>query len=66
MFAKAHSSLLLGRRSGSAGIVRVLRHWVARTQQRRELLALDQRRLNDIGLTRADAVRESTKHFWQD
>ncbi|NMQ19553.1 DUF1127 domain-containing protein [Candidatus Competibacter phosphatis] len=39
------------------------RHAVYR--QRRELLALDDRMLKDIGLSRADAFREGSKPFWR-
>ncbi|MDG4553204.1 MAG: DUF1127 domain-containing protein [Candidatus Competibacter sp.] len=39
------------------------RHAVYR--QRRELLALDDRMLKDIGLSRVDALRESGKPFWR-
>ena len=44
----------------------VLRAWAARHRQRRQLLALDARLLNDIGLSRADAVREGEKPFWKE
>lgn len=39
--------------------------WQERARQRRALLALDERLLKDIGLTRADAVREGRKPFWK-
>ena len=38
-------------------------HWRART--RRQLLALDDRMLSDIGLSRVEAAREAAKPFWQ-
>jgi uncharacterized protein YjiS (DUF1127 family) len=38
--------------------------WHERARQRRELQALDERMLKDIGLTRLDVEREVSKHFW--
>lgn len=35
-----------------------------RRRSRRELLALDDHMLKDIGISRADAVREGSKPFW--
>ncbi len=34
-------------------------------RQRRTLLALDDRMLKDIGISRADALREGNKPFWR-
>ncbi|WP_345774495.1 DUF1127 domain-containing protein [Pontibacterium granulatum] len=39
--------------------------WYARYRQRRHLLALDDRMLKDIGLTRALAQHEGNKPFWR-
>jgi uncharacterized protein YjiS (DUF1127 family) len=33
-------------------------------RQRRQLLAMDDRMLKDIGVTRADALREGARPFW--
>jgi uncharacterized protein YjiS (DUF1127 family) len=38
--------------------------WHERARQRRELLALNDRELHDIGLSRADAATEGDKPFW--
>jgi uncharacterized protein YjiS (DUF1127 family) len=38
--------------------------WHERARQRRELLSLNDRELHDIGLSRADAVGEGDKPFW--
>lgn len=38
--------------------------WHERARQRRELRALDERTLKDIGLTRVDVEYEAGKHFW--
>jgi uncharacterized protein YjiS (DUF1127 family) len=37
-----------------------------RDRERRELLSLDGRALADIGITRADALREAEKPFWRE
>jgi uncharacterized protein YjiS (DUF1127 family) len=39
--------------------------WMDRARQRRTLLELDTRMLSDVGLSRADAVHEADKPFWQ-
>ena len=38
--------------------------WQEVARQRRALLALDERVLKDIGITRADAEREASRPFW--
>jgi len=54
----AHGSLVgaLGRR---------ILTWWERSRQRRALQALDDWALKDVGLSRADAMRECDKPFWQ-
>ena len=67
-------------RSGAAVIalmrpVRHLRHlrqvlgslprWQERAQERRHLMALDDRLLKDIGVSRLDAWQEFNKPFWR-
>jgi uncharacterized protein YjiS (DUF1127 family) len=37
-----------------------------RWRQRQALLELDDRLLRDIGITRAEAIREARKGFWID
>jgi uncharacterized protein YjiS (DUF1127 family) len=39
--------------------------WAARSRQRRALSELTDDALRDIGLSRYDVVRESTKPFWR-
>ena len=41
-----------------------LQRWAERARQRRQLLSLESRMLKDIGITRADALREAAKPFW--
>jgi uncharacterized protein YjiS (DUF1127 family) len=51
------------RNAGARLVLALLqRHELA--QQRRRLLALDDRMLKDIGITRADAIHEGTRRFW--
>jgi uncharacterized protein YjiS (DUF1127 family) len=42
-----------------------LRTWKERTDQRRQLVLLDQRMLQDIGITRSDAIHEFHKSVWE-
>jgi uncharacterized protein YjiS (DUF1127 family) len=61
-----HSPLLSGQFAASrprawAGIIRT---WFERSRQRRALAELDDRLLDDIGLTRSKAQREAAKPFW--
>jgi uncharacterized protein YjiS (DUF1127 family) len=39
--------------------------WLERAAQRRRLGELEDRMLKDIGVSRAEAYRESSKWFWQ-
>jgi uncharacterized protein YjiS (DUF1127 family) len=39
--------------------------WWQRASERRQLLALDDRCLRDIGMTRYDAIHEGRKPFWR-
>ena len=42
-----------------------IRLWRHRARSRRQLRWLDQRQLHDIGIDRADALKESYKPFWR-
>jgi uncharacterized protein YjiS (DUF1127 family) len=42
-----------------------LAEWRARARSRHLLDELDDRMLRDVGLSRADVVRECAKNFWQ-
>jgi uncharacterized protein YjiS (DUF1127 family) len=44
--------------------VELVLDWHEVARQRRALLGLDERLLKDIGITRADAVREASRRFW--
>jgi len=59
------------RRTASAGpivtpLLDLFTTWFERARERRQLHALDDRMLKDIGLTRADVEFEAQKHFWID
>jgi uncharacterized protein YjiS (DUF1127 family) len=53
---------------GRGSILNIMRMWVARHRQRRDLHEFVERKphlLRDIGLSREVALREATKWFWQ-
>jgi uncharacterized protein YjiS (DUF1127 family) len=60
----------VARRSGalariaSAALARLV-DWQERAEQRHHLAAMDERMLKDIGVSHADALRESEKPFWR-
>jgi uncharacterized protein YjiS (DUF1127 family) len=43
----------------------VIASWIGRVRQRNALATLDDRMLQDIGITRYDAARECGKPFWR-
>ena len=43
----------------------ILHYWMERARTRRQLRELDDRILEDIGMTRDQAAAESAKYFWQ-
>ena len=45
--------------------VELLLIWQQRSRDRRQLEALNDRMLRDIGLTRADVFAEASKPFWR-
>ncbi|MGF1527406.1 MAG: DUF1127 domain-containing protein [Candidatus Competibacterales bacterium] len=47
-------------------VVGTLWHWHELARQRRQLRALDDRLLGDMGLSRADVEREGRRWFWQE
>ncbi len=50
---------------GAARLLRAIPAWYERARQRRHLMALDDRLLRDIGISRAEALREFDKPFWR-
>ena len=60
--------LRMTHRRSAADVIRVveaLALWMARARQRRNLLALDDRALRDVGVNRAEAEAEAAKPFWR-
>jgi uncharacterized protein YjiS (DUF1127 family) len=49
----------------AATVSGAIKLWVRRSNERRLLGQMNQRMLNDIGLTVADVEREAAKFFWQ-
>ncbi len=58
-----------GRQAGFAAALErlfaTLLDWHRRAVERRQLLGLDERQLQDIGISRYDAVHEGDKPFWR-
>jgi uncharacterized protein YjiS (DUF1127 family) len=50
----------------AARLARVALRWHELARQRRALLRLDDRMLKDIGISRADAVGEASRPFWDE
>jgi len=46
-------------------VAETLQIWRRRAQERRQLLAMSDRDLCDIGITRVDAWREANKPLWR-
>jgi uncharacterized protein YjiS (DUF1127 family) len=42
-----------------------LAEWRERYDQRNTLAAMNDRMLKDVGISRSDAIRESSKPFWR-
>ncbi len=62
---EAHRNLLrrTGRMIGHA--LHMLDTWNQRLRTRKALLLLDERMLQDIGISRVDAIAEASKPFWR-
>ncbi|MFC3103073.1 DUF1127 domain-containing protein [Salinisphaera aquimarina] len=50
---------------GLTRLVETLRYYRSRRHTRRQLRVLEDRLLDDIGVSKSDARRESRKPFWQ-
>jgi uncharacterized protein YjiS (DUF1127 family) len=50
----------------SKKIAETVREWQCRARSRGDLMALSERELWDVGLTRVDAEREANKPFWRE
>lgn len=58
-------STLFPEYSPRGGLLEILTLWRNRARQRRSLARLDDRLLRDAGISRADALREVHKPFWE-
>jgi uncharacterized protein YjiS (DUF1127 family) len=47
-------------------LIRLFSVWGRRSFERRKLRELDRNTLNDIGISRAEVVREAEKPFWRE
>ena len=67
-FARAlHSRFVdvrAGRRAGVHGALKVI-VWQERARERNRLASMDDFMLRDIGLSRSQVARETSKSFWQ-
>ncbi|KMO36399.1 hypothetical protein VQ03_20850 [Methylobacterium tarhaniae] len=54
------------RRRQPVSLLERLELWADRRRERRALLRCPDNLLKDVGLSRADAVREADKPFWRD
>ncbi len=45
-------------------VLTTLRQWRRRSREREQISRMDERMLKDIGITRAEALRLSSKPFW--
>jgi uncharacterized protein YjiS (DUF1127 family) len=61
----ARHAYVPSRRRWLQGLVALLEEWRRRARSRNELAALCDRCLRDIGATRYDAYRETSKPFWR-
>ena len=52
------------RRRSAGSLLQRLELWADRRRERRALMACPEGLLKDVGLSRADAVREAGKPFW--
>lgn len=46
-------------------VLKAVKFWIKRAHQRSQLAKLDERMLNDIGVSQEAAKREITKPFWR-
>ena len=62
--AEQTDSPRLSPRQGVRRLLALLYRWQARAMQRYRLAATEDRLLDDMGISRRDAIRESEKPFW--
>jgi uncharacterized protein YjiS (DUF1127 family) len=65
-YSKYQSSAIDKRPFRLAAVASKLRRWWELARQRRQLSALGEQALKDLGLSRADVMQESERPFWDD
>ena len=63
---QAHFPSLPHQENWFGGLLHQLKRWHQLSQQRQQLASMSDELLKDIGLTRADVMQESERHFWED
>ena len=63
---QAHFPSLPHQENWFGGLLHQLKRWYQLSQQRQQLASMSDELLKDIGLTRADVMQESERHFWED
>ena len=53
-------------RDGARGVLSIVRTWRRRIRDRRELGAMSERQLNDIGMSWPEIAFEIEKPFWRE
>ena len=55
-----------GRSPGARGVMTAVLGWLERHRQRRALEQFSDHMLKDMGVSRADVERETSKQFWRE
>ncbi len=61
-----HHAALDGLSDAAQWVLGTLRQWRRRSREREQLSHMDERMLKDIGITRGEALRLSSKPFWRE
>ena len=63
--ARNHAALD-GLSDAAQWVLATLRQWRRRSREREQISRIDERMLKDIGITRGEALRLSSKPFWRE
>ena len=64
--AARHRTALDDLSDAAQSVIETVRVWRRRMRERDQLSRLDDRMLKDIGMTRTEAIRLSSKPFWRE
>ncbi|MBV9014477.1 MAG: DUF1127 domain-containing protein [Alphaproteobacteria bacterium] len=64
--AVRHRTALDDLSDAAQSVIETVRIWRRRMRERDQLSRLDDRMLKDIGMTRTEAIRLSSKPFWRE